>query len=442
MKSKEVLVIGGGLAGLSCALDLAQAGVKVTLVEGKPYMGGRTASWNEKGMEVESGLHKFLGFYSALPRLIKKAGIKLSDVVQWEDEIEMREPGGPTAVFGAAPLYNPLQTAAGALGNGQFISWKDKWSLAKFFSAGLFAYFFRPEWLDTFTVSQFADRCGVTANARRRVLVPSTAGIFFLPPEDYSAYALLGLMGPYLLRMYRARVGAFKGGMSEVMSEPVARAITKAGGTIVRSAEINSLIMENGSVKGAVTKEGELRADCVVLATDIGAAQRILKTTGNDPRFDEVLRVPTMSAVTIQLELSKPAFEADRVLLPTAGSIGGVGEQSRTTFKRAGGRVSAYFASPEPLLTKKPEELAELFYQDMEKLGVPLRNTVQDFRVITEPKEFYALVPGSEKLRPKQETAVAGLVLAGDYTKQRYLATMEGAVVSGELAAKAVRRSL
>ena len=55
-----------------------------------------------------------------------------------------------------------------------------------------------------------------------------------------------------------------------------------------------------------------------------------------------------------------------------------------------------------------------------------------------EPAEFYALTPGSEALKPLQKTPIAGLTLAGDYTKQKYLATIEGAVYSGRLAAKAV----
>ena len=58
--------------------------------------------------------------------------------------------------------------------------------------------------------------------------------------------------------------------------------------------------------------------------------------------------------------------------------------------------------------------------------------------MVIEPMEFYRLTPGSEQLKPSQETPIPGLTLAGDYTKQKYLATMEGAVYSGKLAAKAV----
>jgi len=63
----EVIVVGSGLAGLSCAYRLAAAGRKVLVLEASDVLGGRTASWVQDGMPVESGLHKFLGIYRELP---------------------------------------------------------------------------------------------------------------------------------------------------------------------------------------------------------------------------------------------------------------------------------------------------------------------------------------------------------------------------------------
>ena len=73
---KKALIIGGGLAGLSCAVELSDDNFEVTLFEAKPYLGGRTASWDDNGMKVESGLHRYLGFYSEMPSLLKKSWIR------------------------------------------------------------------------------------------------------------------------------------------------------------------------------------------------------------------------------------------------------------------------------------------------------------------------------------------------------------------------------
>lgn len=62
MRKPKTIVIGSGLAGLSAALDLTRNGFEVLLLEAALYIGGRTASWNKDGMEVESGLHRVLKF--------------------------------------------------------------------------------------------------------------------------------------------------------------------------------------------------------------------------------------------------------------------------------------------------------------------------------------------------------------------------------------------
>src|SRR5215212_3096990 len=106
MPRLNFIIVGTGLAGLACAFELAERGYKPLLLEAKDIVGGRTASWRQDGMWVESGLHRVLGFYKALPAVLRRAGVDLDDIVLWEDEFEIRVPdGGPNALFGAAPLH-------------------------------------------------------------------------------------------------------------------------------------------------------------------------------------------------------------------------------------------------------------------------------------------------------------------------------------------------
>lgn len=113
-----VVVVGGGLAGLSAAFELSERQVRVLLVEACEVVGGRTASWSEDGMPVESGLHRFLGFFSVLPRLLERAGADLGEIVCWEDEFEIRLPdGGAQGILGMSPLHKPLRTVGGFVAN-------------------------------------------------------------------------------------------------------------------------------------------------------------------------------------------------------------------------------------------------------------------------------------------------------------------------------------
>jgi 15-cis-phytoene desaturase len=141
----DVIVVGAGLAGLSCALEWTSRGREVLLLEGGRVVGGRTSSWDEDGMRVESGLHRVLGFYTAFPALLRQAGLNVDDIVCWEDEIEIRRPDGRgSGVFGAAPLYNPLGTLGGIVGNFAVLSLLDRISLGGFLTAGLLEYFSNP----------------------------------------------------------------------------------------------------------------------------------------------------------------------------------------------------------------------------------------------------------------------------------------------------------
>ena len=124
----DAIVIGSGLAGLSAAFELAQRGHRVLVLEAEKQVGGRTSNWKDGSMDVESGVHKFVGVYRELPRLLKRACIELDQVFVYLDEIEIRvaaggdrnhAPGQPlrSGRFGTSLLYRPLLTLGGALGN-------------------------------------------------------------------------------------------------------------------------------------------------------------------------------------------------------------------------------------------------------------------------------------------------------------------------------------
>lgn len=68
-KKYDVIIVGAGLAGLSCAYELSAKGKKVLVIEAHSYAGGRTSSFDDNGMQVESGLHRYIGYYSALPNM-------------------------------------------------------------------------------------------------------------------------------------------------------------------------------------------------------------------------------------------------------------------------------------------------------------------------------------------------------------------------------------
>jgi 15-cis-phytoene desaturase len=441
MSQWDCIIIGTGLAGLSCGFELVERGWHPLLLESKSIVGGRTASWRQDGMLVESGLHRVLGFYEALPAILKRAGLNLDDMVVWEDEFEIWVPDkGPHARFGAAPLHKPFRTMAGLVGNNDLIPPRQKMLLARFITAGLQDYFKRPLELDERTVAQYARAYGVPDRQIGTVLTALTAGLFFLPPERYSAYAFFGQLGPYLPRLLRFRVGAFRGGMTDVMCGPFAHAVMQRGGQVRTNAEVSRLDVRNDRVCGVELASGErMTADRVVVATPLHAAQTLLKKDfATHPGLARFFSLPSMPAITVQYELDHPATLQDRTIFGPGSAIATFSEQSRTTFRHVPGRLSTILAAPDELLTRSDDALLQLTQRDAGRLGIQLQNHISDVRVIRHTADFYSFEPGTEHKRPPQSTSIPSLILAGDYTKQPYLQTMEGAVVSGQRAAAVV----
>lgn len=439
-----VAVVGGGLAGLSCAFELSERGVGVLLLEAGDVVGGRTASWDEDGMPVESGLHRFLGFFSALPRLLERAGVDLGAMLCWEDEIEIRLPdGGGRGILGMSPLHKPLRTFGAVLANNDLLSPLDKLALGRFFAAGLRDYVRDPEELDRHTVAGYARARGVGDRAVHNLLVPLTAGLFFLPPERFSAATFFGLLAPGVPRLHQMRVGAYMGGMTEVMCAPVARGVEARGGQVRTASEVEALAVDDGRVTGVVVGGETVTADHVVVATSLAPAQGLLRPAFSDhPWFAPVLSMPTTPSVTVQLELDRPSMDVDRTTFGPGTALACFAEQSRTTFRHAPGRLSVILTPPERFLDMAPDEVLALVCRDARRLGLDLEGHVTAFRVVAHPHDFHSLEPGHLGLRPQQETPVPGLSLAGDYTRQRFMASMEGAVVSGRRAAESAMAGL
>ncbi|MGM9567907.1 MAG: FAD-dependent oxidoreductase [Clostridia bacterium] len=433
----DAIIVGAGLAGLSCGYELSRRGKSVLLMETHPYAGGRTSSFTDHGMKVESGLHRYIGYYSALPRLLKGCGVELNEIVTWEEKVDIlvKDRRGKV-VLGVAPLWGFGKAVKSVIGNGAFLSWRDKLSLIPFFLRGFGSYLFSDR-LDSYSVAEYAKKCGVTENALNLVVEPLSTGIFFLPVREYSAYAFFGLFAPAIPKFYKMRIGAFLGGMTELMCDPIVAQIRSRGGVVHFEETAETVLWKQGTVTGVRTTDGRTyRGRRTVIAAPLSAAKTILSLLKEEPSLASFFRLPEMSSCTVQLELDAPALEKDITTFGPGTDMVSFAEQSRTVFPDSPGRLSVILGHPERYIRMTAEEILKEVIRQMTSLGVSLEGHILDTRKVAEEKEFYSLAKGNQRLRPSQKTAVPGLVLAGDYTKTSSFATMEGAVISGRKAAK------
>jgi 15-cis-phytoene desaturase len=441
VKYYDVIIVGGGLAGLSCGLELTLKGKKVLLLEAEGVVGGRTSSYSLNGMDVESGFHRYLGYYTHLPNLLSKAEVELSDIFMWEEKIHVKVNEQKPLVLGIAPLLGMVKTVKGVIGNQSYLSLKDKLSLLFFFMNGFKDYLTSPDKLDRFNIKEYATKHGLTDRAFHRIIIPLSSGIFFLPPDKYSAYVFFGLLAPAIPKFYKMRIGAYLGGMTDVMCQPIADHIVKHGGIVKTNSKVQTLVFEDHKVKGVILDHGEkYEADYTVVATTLYSAKQLLKPHfENEDWFQPMLQLPLMPAVSFQIEMTEPALPMDITTFGPYTCLTSFAEQSRTTFQKSKGRLSIILSPPEKFLHLEPEETLEIVLQDAKKIGMDLKNKIIDYRQVNHVYDFHSLKPGFQKLRPTEQTPIKGLILAGDYTKQPYFATMEGATLSGKKAAELVK---
>src|SRR3954470_6580766 len=108
----QAVVVGGGLAGISAALRLADAGCHVTLLEARPRLGGLTHSFRRGGLDVDNGQHVFLRCCSAYRALLERLGTTRLTMLQPRlDAAVVRATDGRTARLRRDDLPAPLHLA-------------------------------------------------------------------------------------------------------------------------------------------------------------------------------------------------------------------------------------------------------------------------------------------------------------------------------------------
>jgi monoamine oxidase len=166
MSSRHVVIIGGGLAGITAAIELREAGHEVTLLEARPWLGGATCSFSRGGLAIDNGQHVFLRCCTAYRDLLARLGVTGSVSIQDRFDVTVLSPGGQ-ARLRRSGLPGPLHMA-GALARYSFLSPASRLRVARAALAMRFANPARPE-LDRARLGDWLGARGQRETARRRL---------------------------------------------------------------------------------------------------------------------------------------------------------------------------------------------------------------------------------------------------------------------------------
>lgn len=418
MSRGPVAIVGGGWAGLACAVTLADAEVPVTLFESARQLGGRARAVVWDDLTVDNGQHLMVGAYRETLGLLERLGTL--NLIE-RHPLDLRIPGFRLALPRLPP---PLHLAAG-LFSTQGLTWGEKLAAALFMQ-GLKRKGFRLE-----RDQSAADFLGNQPAALvDKLWGPICIAALNTPLEQASAQVLCNVLRDSLmgsredsdLVMNRADLG-------HLLPAAAVAFLRRAGTELRLSTRVEGIRARNG---GMHLDGPEERFNAVVLATH---PSQVNALTESLPELagvhDDLSRFTWQPILTLWLRFeAPPAFP-----FPMLGLGPG---QAPWAFERndiAPGVASIVESAEGPHLALAPEDLLASYLQRLAAVIGPLPRLLS-WKAITEKRATYACTPGMA--RPHNTTPFPGLYLAGDYTEGPYPATLEGAVRSGVKCARLI----
>jgi zeta-carotene desaturase len=471
----RVAIVGAGLAGLAAAVELADAGHEVEIFEARSFVGGKVGSWiDADGNHIEMGLHVFFNNYYNLFALMKHVGAfenllpkehvhtfinRGGDIGKLDFRFLLGAPfHGLKAFFTTEQLtlVDKLQNAL-ALGTSPIVP-------------GLVNYDLSMKWIRSLDRISFADwfrSHGGSQNSLKRMWDPIALALGFIDTEDISARCMLTIFLMFATKTEASRLNLLAGSPDEYLHKPILKYIQERGAKVhTRRQTRRILFEENGQtrVTGLAIANGDMEeiitADVYLAACDVPGIQRLLPAEWRKwPEFDNIYKLEAVPVVTVQLRFDGWVTEMndaeqrqqvdhaagiDNLLYSADADFSCFSDLAlsspRDYYREGQGSLMQVVLTPgDPFIRMSNDEIAQHALKQIYDLFPSSRElNMTWFNVVKLAQSLYRENPGMEPYRPPQKTPIANFFLAGSYTAQDYIDSMEGATISGKQAAAAI----
>ncbi|GAB3493747.1 hydroxysqualene dehydroxylase HpnE [Flexivirga lutea] len=435
---RSVCVIGGGLAGITAALDLADRGLEVTLLESRARLGGLTHSFRRGELWVDGGQHVFLRCCTSYLGLLDRLGVRHLTYLQERldvpiasersaDRTRLRRNDLPAPLHLSAallrhrwmPLRQRLAVGRVALALGR-LDPADPQVDAQSFGGWL-----RQHGADDRSIEVLWELIGkATLNADAdRCSLALAATVFQL--------GMLADKGA-------ADIGWSRVPLQQLHGDAAERALAEAGCT-VRLRSKTSAVVPGDTGTRVVAHAGEGTYDAVVLAVPPAALERMIDPTALGLPADLADGLGVSPIVNVHVVLDRPVLDTD--------FVAAVDSPLQWVFDRSAAAgiqdrrqcLAVSISAADELIGMTAAQLRDWALPHLCDLLPGMAGAqVLDFFVTREPEATFRAAPGSARLRPGAATGRPGVALAGAWTDTGWPATMEGAVRSGHAAANVV----
>lgn len=456
-EAKRVIIFGGGLAGLSTAKHLVDAGHIPIVLEARGLLGGKIAAWRDAdGDYSETGLHVFFGAYPNAITLFEELGI--SDRLDWkEHQMLFAKPGGVKKEFSTFDfppgLPAPFNAAVAILGNQDLLTWPEKIKLG----IGLIpAYLQGQSYVESqegVTVAEWMEQRGVPSRVTDEVFIAMSKALGFISPEKLSMQCVLIALNRFLQEGTGSRIAFLDGSPTERLCEPLKDYIEAHGGQVRTNSPITRILLNSDKTVAGLLLQGNevVSSDAYVNAMPVDALKKLAPTEWLAYDYFSNLKdlrgVPVMN---LHLWFDRKLSTVDNLLFSRSPLLSVYADMSETCAEYGSkdrSMLELVFAPAAAYMQKSDEEVLDVTLQELERLfpeeirADGSMAKVVKFTCVRTPTSVYETLPGCESSRPAQKSPISNFFIAGDFSKQKYLASMEGAILSGILAANAVADS-
>ena len=464
---RHVVVVGGGLAGITAAIALRETGARVTLLESRPRLGGATCSFTRGGLVVDNGQHVFLGCCTAYRELIARLGMTGSVSLQDRFDVAVLGPHG-RARLRRTRLPGPLHMGQ-ALVTYPLLSPAERLRVTRAALAMRFLDPARPG-LDAQRLGDWLAAHGQSERARRVLWDLFTVSALNVAGDDANLSLAATVVRTALLGARDAAdIGTPAIPLGDLHGQAAARLLGQLGASVRLGAKVTSVQpLDGGGFRVRLADRGVSAAppgtkppdtkppgtkslstdlaavDGVVLAVPPEAAARLLPAGAAAPgpgpeRWRELGASPIVNVHVL--------YDRQVTSLPFAAAVDSpvqwVFDRTGPSGLDAGQYLAVSVSAADDVVDTPAAQLRERFVPALEEIFPAARDArITDFFVTRERRATFRQEPGCGEKRPGATTRLPGLVLAGAWTNTGWPDTMEGAVRSGLSAARELRREM
>jgi zeta-carotene desaturase len=461
---------------MATAVELVDAGHEVEIYESRPFVGGKVGSWvDNDGNHIEMGLHVFFGCYYNLFDLMKHVGA--IDNLRLKDHIHtFINQGGKIGALDFRFLTGAPFNGLKAFFTTSQLSAVDKFQNAIALGTSplvrglvdLDGAMATIRDLDHISFADWFRRQGGSQGSLERMWNPIAYALGFIDTEQISARCMLTIFQFFAAKTEASVLRMLEGSPHNYLHKPIIDYLEARGAKIytrrrvrqLQYAESNGETYITGMVVANGDEETTVQADAYVAACDVPGIKRLLPEAWRSwSEFEKIYQLDTVPVATVQLrfdgwvtELNDPqarkqcdrAAGIDNLLYTPDADFSCFSDLALSSpsdyYKTGSGSLLQLVLTPgDPFIKQSNEEIAYHVLEQVHQLFPSSRElNMTWYNVVKLAQSLYREAPGMEPYRPDQDTPVVNFFLAGSYTKQDYIDSMEGATISGRQAAKAI----